>query len=157
MNLRHGSVPFIIVGSMILALLAASLAFGDEPKVTLQPTRIVDGDTIVGSVIIEASEGDSLPWELELDIRPVKVKMLRQRIRVAGVDCWERRDPRGPAAKAATDDLLKRADAIRLTPKGRDDFGRLLAEVNVYFLNGESVRLDKWLIEHGHGVPYEGR
>jgi micrococcal nuclease len=74
---------------------------------TLQ-MRVVDGDTIrVGS----------------------------ERIRLRGIDTPEMSELEGPAAKRRLEELL-RSGSIRIEPRGRDVYNRLLADV---FVNEQNV------------------
>jgi micrococcal nuclease len=74
---------------------------------TLQ-MRVVDGDTIrVGS----------------------------ERIRLRGIDTPEMSELEGPAAKRRLQELL-RSGSIRIEPRGRDVYNRLLADV---FVNEQNV------------------
>jgi len=120
--------------------------------------KVIDADTLSGTVTMIAVEGEQLLWGVESDVRPLTVYLVNQRIRLHGVDAWELRDkPRGPAAKEAVEDLLKGDEGyvIWLTPRGKDNFGRLLADVMISTADGREIDLAKWLIEHGHGVPYK--
>lgn len=70
--------------------------------------RVVDGDTIrVGS----------------------------ERIRLRGIDTPELSELEGPAAKRRLEELL-RSGSIRIEPRGRDVYDRLLADV---FVNEQNV------------------
>ncbi|MEK9140422.1 MAG: thermonuclease family protein [Nitrospirota bacterium] len=74
---------------------------------TLQ-VRVVDGDTIrVGG----------------------------ERIRLRGIDTPEMSELEGPAAKRRLEELL-RSGSIRIEPRGRDVYNRLLADV---FVNEQNV------------------
>ncbi|MGB4069262.1 MAG: thermonuclease family protein [Nitrospira sp.] len=70
--------------------------------------RVIDGDTIrVGS----------------------------ERIRIRGIDTPEMNEQAGPAAKQRLEELL-RSGSIRIEPRGRDVYNRLLADV---FVNEQNV------------------
>lgn len=74
----------------------------------------------------------------DLQVRAVDGDTIRvgfQRIRLRGIDTPEMSEIEGPAAKQRLDQLL-RGGAIRIVPRGRDVYDRLVADV---FVNGQNV------------------
>lgn len=148
----------ILIGLVIIAgaySLLLAIDDNNQTEVTFEVTRIIDGDTLVGDVTMAADEGEPLYWAIETRTRPIEVKLVNQRLRVLGVDAWERGDgERGKVAKAAVTLLILAADRIELkSPYGWDNFGRLVAGVTVH-LDEHRVDLKEWLIENEHGVTY---
>jgi endonuclease YncB( thermonuclease family) len=126
----------------------------DGTVAILQQAKAIDADTLSGTVMMIAEEGEPLLWNVETDARPVTVYLTNQRIRVWGIDAYELSDkPHGLAAKKAVEELLK-GSVIWLTPRGKDNFGRLLAVVTLVDDAGNEIVLADWLITHGHGVEY---
>lgn len=58
-----------------------------------------------------------------------------QRIRLRGIDTPEMSEIEGPAAKRRLEELL-RSGSIRIVPRGRDVYDRLVADV---FVNEQNV------------------
>ena len=103
-------------------------------------TKVVDGDTV-----------DAL---INLGFNVI----LRQRVRLYGIDTWESRttDPvekeKGLAAKARLEELLKETDyRIILKSYGVGKFGRCLGDL---VSNGRSI--NQLLVEEGHAKAYYG-
>lgn len=63
------------------------------------------------------------------------IRVGSQRIRLRGIDTPEMSELAGPAAKRRLEELL-RSGAIRIVPRGRDVYDRLVAEV---FVNDRDV------------------
>ena len=73
-----------------------------------------------------------------LQVRAVDGDTIRvggERIRLRGIDTPEMNEPEGPAAKQRLEDLL-RSGSLRIVPRGRDVYHRLVADV---FVNGQNV------------------
>ncbi|UVT18951.1 MAG: thermonuclease family protein [Nitrospira sp.] len=73
-----------------------------------------------------------------LHVRAVDGDTIRvgaERIRLRGVDTPEMSELAGPAAKQRLEELLRRGP-IRIVPKGRDVYNRLVADV---FVNEQNV------------------
>jgi endonuclease YncB( thermonuclease family) len=73
-----------------------------------------------------------------LQIRAVDGDTIRvgsQRIRLRGIDTPEMSELAGPAAKHRLEELL-RSGSIRIVPRGRDVYDRLVADV---FVNDQNV------------------
>lgn len=63
------------------------------------------------------------------------IRVGSQRIRLRGIDTPEMSEFEGPAAKQRLEQLL-RSGSIRIVPRGRDVYDRLIADV---FLNEQNV------------------
>jgi len=73
-----------------------------------------------------------------LQVRAVDGDTIRvgsERIRLRGIDTPEMSELEGPAAKRRLEELL-RSGSIRIEPRGRDVYNRLLADV---FVNEQNV------------------
>jgi len=82
-----------------------------------------------------------------LQVRAVDGDTLRlggERIRLRGIDTPELSELEGPAAKRRLEELL-RSGSIRIVPRGRDVYDRLVADV---FVNEQNVA--EMLIQEGH-------
>lgn len=157
--MKHGQAIVALLSLLVLAwapnLIHRLAEAGDgQAGVSLKLVRCIDADTLEGDVVIVAKEGESLPWGLESDTRPIKIVIVAQRIRVHGVDAWELKEERGKKARDAVIYKMSFAKTIKLTPKGKDNFGRLLSVVTIVDNAGKETVLADWLIEHKHGVPY---
>jgi len=74
----------------------------------------------------------------DLQVRAVDGDTIRvggERIRLRGIDTPEMSELQGPAAKQRLEELL-RSGPIRIEPRGRDVYDRLVADV---FVNGQNV------------------
>ena len=104
--------------------------------------RVVDGDTL----------------EVDIDVG-FGLVLLRQRLRLWGVNCPEMRGesrPLGEAAKAWVEASLGGASGLRMRLHDKDNFGRWLAEV--YWCgdgDGEWHSLERELLQAGHAVVYK--
>jgi micrococcal nuclease len=63
------------------------------------------------------------------------IRVGSQRVRLRGIDTPEMSEFEGPAAKQRLEQLL-RSGSIRIVPRGRDVYNRLVADV---FLNEQNV------------------
>ncbi len=112
------------------------------------PVRAKDGDTIVVRAYV---------WPSGVRDSPVIVP---ETIRALGVNAWEMKDPRGPAARAYTERWLAldgmRVEDVTVTvcSEERDSFGRLLATVT-RLRDGADWSRD--LVRDGHAVPFKPR
>ena len=73
-----------------------------------------------------------------LQVRAVDGDTIRvggERIRLRGIDTPEMNEPAGPAGQQRVEDLL-RSGSLRIVPRGRDVYHRLVADV---FVNGQNV------------------
>jgi endonuclease YncB( thermonuclease family) len=85
-----------------------------------------------------------------LQVRAVDGDTLRlggERIRLRGIDTPEMSEFEGPAAKRRLEELL-RSGSIRIVPRGRDVYDRLVADV---FVNEQNVA--ETLIAEGYEKP----
>lgn len=74
----------------------------------------------------------------DLQVRAVDGDTIRvggERIRLRGIDTPEMSELQGPAAKRRLEELL-RSGSIRIEPRGRDVYDRLVADV---YVNGQNV------------------
>jgi endonuclease YncB( thermonuclease family) len=74
----------------------------------------------------------------DLQVRAVDGDTIRvgsQRIRLRGIDTPEMSELEGPAAKQRLEQLL-RSGSVRIVPRGRDVYNRLVADV---FINEQNV------------------
>lgn len=82
-----------------------------------------------------------------LQVRAVDGDTLRvggERIRLRGIDTPELSELEGPAAKRRLEELL-RSGSIRIVPRGRDVYDRLVADV---FVNEQNIA--EVLIQEGY-------
>jgi micrococcal nuclease len=82
-----------------------------------------------------------------LQVRAIDGDTIRvggERIRLRGIDTPEMSELEGPAAKWCLEELL-RSGSIRIEPRGRDVYDRLLADV---FVNEQNVAAV--LVQEGH-------
>jgi micrococcal nuclease len=82
-----------------------------------------------------------------LQVRAIDGDTIRvggERIRLRGIDTPELSELEGPAAKRRLEELL-RSGSIRIEPRGRDVYDRLLADV---FVNEQNVAAV--LVQEGH-------
>ncbi len=85
-----------------------------------------------------------------LQVRTVDGDTIRvgsERIRLRGIDTPELSELEGPAAKRRLEELLRNG-SIRIVPRGRDVYNRLLADV---FVNDQNVA--ETLIREGYEKP----
>jgi len=71
-----------------------------------------------------------------------------ERVRLRGIDTPELDEPNGQAAKQRLEELL-RSGAVRIVPRGRDVYDRLVADV---FVDGQNVA--DLLIREGYSKPH---
>ena len=114
--------------------------------------RIVDGDTVVGTI--------HLPYEV--DIR-------NQEIRALGYDAWESRKvsrsgsvgisqeemDKGKVAKAYLDSLMSEAKEVYIVPglKPWDSFGRALGHLHIERTKGSVESVAQLMSQGGHCRP----
>jgi endonuclease YncB( thermonuclease family) len=126
-------------------LLAAALlwhvaARGAEPRcytaTLVAVERVVDGDT----------------YDLMLSV-PVWIGLyadIRERVRLLGVDAWERSEPQGPVATGFVERWLLDSGYTEVQTCKRDNFGRALATIKSR-IKGD---LGQVLLREGHAKPY---
>ena len=110
--------------------------------------RVVDGDTIDALI------------DVGFDI------WFKKRIRFKGLDTWESRTrdleekKKGLAAKALTKELLEKVSTksgyFRLKSYGLGKYGRVLGEIFIQDVNGNTICVNNQLINEGHAYVYEG-
>ena len=133
---------------------ASSLAGDGHTEITAAIHRTVDADTFVVDVTMVAEPGEPLYWNLRTPERPITITLLDQRLRLHGVDAHELATDKGKIAKLSVEKLLV-GKTVKLTPRGKDNFGRLLAIVTLVDEAGKEIVLADWLIKNGHGVSYK--
>ena len=85
-----------------------------------------------------------------LQVRTIDGDTIRvggERIRLRGIDTPELSELEGPAAKRRLEELLRNG-SIRIVPRGRDVYNRLLADI---FVNDQNVA--ETLIMEGYEKP----
>ena len=110
--------------------------------------RVVDGDTIDAMI------------DLGFDT------WVKRRIRYKGIDTWESRTRNldekklGLAAKARNKELLENVSSkpgfFRLKSYGTGKYGRVLADIYIQDIEGNSIWINEQLITEGHAYVYEG-
>jgi len=110
--------------------------------------RVVDGDTIDAMI------------DVGFDI------WVKKRIRYMGIDTWESRTrdldekKKGLAAKARNIELLKEISAksgyFRLKSHGVGKYGRVLGEIFIQDIDGNSMCVNEQLKIEGHAYEYFG-
>ena len=110
--------------------------------------RVVDGDTIDALI------------DVGFDI------WFKKRIRFKGLDTWESRTrdleekKKGLAAKARTKELLEKVSTksgyFRLKSYGLGKYGRVLGEIFIQDVNGNTICVNNQLINEGHAYVYDG-
>lgn len=104
-----------------------------------------------------ASERVQYLYAYDGDTITLKINGKKQHVRVVGVDTAEMRGKcakerrQARAAQKFVHQLLQNAEEIRLKPKGRDRYARLLAVVYV-----DDKRLDQLIIRAKLGRKYQG-
>ena len=147
----------IAISTAIAALLgfvAVAVGSDGQTEVTTTLIRVIDADTLVVDVTMTAEKGEPLFWQIETETRPISITLVDQRVRVHGVDAWEMKELRGVDARNAVNRLLA-GKTIKLTPRGKDKYGRLCAIVTLIDDKGKETILADWLIRNGHGVEYK--
>lgn len=119
------------LGAALIALLGCTGALSAAP-------------TDWRGIVTHVSDGDTL-W-----VRPLDGGAPRK-IRLEGIDAPESCQAHGTAATQALSQRALR-HAVRVAPRGVDDYQRLLARVSV---QGED--LGGWLVEQGHAWSYRWR
>ena len=145
-----------LVVMMWITVYAFAIAYGQDGRteITAEIVRLIDADTAVCNVTMTAEEGENLYWNVRTDMRPISITLLDQRLRVHGVDAAERGTDKGKIAKEAVEKLLV-GKTVKLTPRGKDNFGRLLAIVTLVDKDGKETVLADWLIKNRHGIVYK--
>ena len=110
--------------------------------------RVVDGDTVDALI------------DVGFDI------WVKKRIRFMGLDTWECRTrnleekKKGLAAKARTKELLESISSkpgfFRIKSHGVGKYGRVLAEIYIQDKEGNTINVNKKLINEGHAYIYDG-
>ena len=110
--------------------------------------RVVDGDTIDAMI------------DVGFDI------WVKKRSRYKGIDTWESRTrdweekKKGLAAKERNKELLEEISAksgyFRLKSYGVGKYGRVLGELFIQDIHGESICINEQLITEGHAYVYDG-
>ena len=110
--------------------------------------RVVDGDTVDALI------------DVGFDI------WFKKRIRFKGLDTWESRTrdleekKKGLAAKARTKELLEKVSTksgyFRLKSYGLGKYGRVLGEIFIQDVKGNTICINNQLINEGHAYIYEG-
>ena len=110
--------------------------------------RVVDGDTIDALI------------DVGFDI------WFKKRIRFKGVDTWESRTRNleekalGLKAKARTKELLEKVSSksgyFRIKSYGLGKYGRVLGEIFIQDVNGNTICVNNQLINEGHAYVYDG-
>ena len=110
--------------------------------------RVVDGDTVDALI------------DVGFDI------WFKKRIRFKGLDTWESRTrdleekKKGLAAKARTKELLEKVSTksgyFRLKSYGLGKYGRVLGEIFIQDVNGNTICVNNQLINEGHAYVYDG-
>lgn len=100
-------------------------------------------------IIKRVIDGDTFVCDIDLGFN---ITVQNKAVRVAHVNAPEKYTPEGKIAKEYTESMLAQGDVTLTVIDHRGDkYGRLLAEVHI-----GGRRLDKAMIEDGHGKPYEG-
>lgn len=146
----------ILLAVAILVASGAALAQDGHTEITANITRLIDADTAVCDVTMTAEAGENLYWNVRVKERPITVTLLDQRLRVHGVDAHEASTDKGKIAKLSVEKLLV-GKRVELTPRGKDNFGRLLAIVTLVDEHGNKIVLADWLIKNNHGVAFRPR
>ena len=107
--------------------------------------RVVDGDTLVALIDVGFHTH------------------VKSTLRLYGINTPEKRTRnleekvKGIAATERVEELLKEGDnKVRLNSHGIGKFGRCLAEISLKTKGGESINLNRRLLDEGHAVEYFG-
>jgi|3_EtaG_2_1085321.scaffolds.fasta_scaffold04619_5 micrococcal nuclease len=107
--------------------------------------RVVDGDTLVALIDVGFHTH------------------VKSTLRLYGINTPEKRTrnleekEKGIAATERVEELLKQCDyKVRLNSHGIGKFGRCLAEISLKTQGGESINLNRRLLDEGHAVEYFG-
>ena len=107
--------------------------------------RVIDGDTLVALI------------DVGFNIH------IKSTLRLYGINTPEKRTRnleekvKGIAATERVEELLKECDnKVRLNSHGIGKFGRCLAEISLKTKGGESINLNRRLLDEGHAVEYFG-
>ena len=158
--------------ALAVSIIGIWATFGYTQDAFLHLSRATDADTLVGDVELgpikfvddiddppggSADGTHTYAWDVAVigDAFYIPTVILKnQRIRVAGCNAYELNTDKGKAAKVAVEKLVF-GKKIKLTPRGKDNFGRLLAIVTLVDDKGKETILADWLIKNGHGVEYK--
>ena len=110
--------------------------------------RVIDGDTIDAMI------------DVGFDI------WVKKRIRYKGIDTWESRTrnleekAKGLEAKERNKELLEVVSSkpgfFRIKSYGLGKYGRVLGEIFIQDIDGNSICINDQLVTEGHGYIYEG-
>ena len=107
--------------------------------------RVVDGDTLVALIDVGFHTH------------------VKSTLRLYGINTPEKRTrnleekEKGIAASERVSELLEQCNyKVRLNSHGLGKFGRCLAEISIKTPAGESINLNRRLVEEGHAVDYFG-
>ncbi len=119
----------ITLGLLCAAMLLVSVSRAAERRLPFEALviRVVDGDTLV----VKHAADD-----------------LEERIRLAQIDAPESKQPHGPEARQALDDLVS-GRVVRVEPITRDRYGRWVAEIHL-----GSQHINSRLVADGHSWVY---
>jgi endonuclease YncB( thermonuclease family) len=101
--------------------------------------RVIDGDTV------------SLDVDLGFYVR------VRMSCRLVGLNTPESSEPGGSEVRAALTDVLSRGAVTVVSVKADKYAGRFDADVVVTTPAGDVLHVNRWLIEQGFAVAWDGR
>ena len=108
--------------------------------------------------LIKVVDGDTLDAEIDLGFNV----FIKERVRLYGIDTWERRTrdleekKKGLAAKARLKELVsKKKFIIKTHKKQKGKYGRILGEIFTE-IDGMDVNVNDLLFEEGHACKYYG-
>ncbi len=76
--------------------------------------------------VVSVYDGDTFTCDIDMGLN---IRLTNQKVRVLGIDAFEKRDPGGLAATKLARQFLTDSNLILLTPGKRDSFGRVLGHV----------------------------
>ena len=100
--------------------------------------------------VLRVVDGDTLDVRVDLGFRVFTV----QRIRLAGIDAWEKRGAerdKGRAAMRALIAKLQAGEPLTLASEKTGKFGRWIGTIES--AGGESI--NDWLVSNGHAITRE--
>jgi len=109
--------------------------------------------------VIKVYDGDTITIAAKLPYK--KSSLYRFQVRLLGIDSPEMKghseEERAAAytSKRALEALLLH-NTVYLENKQQEKYGRLLADVFIV-LHNEKIHVNKWLLDHGYAVPYDGK
>lgn len=131
--------------------------------------RVIDADTIEGDIIVPyTAPAIRLPIGVTLEAEERRLTLIRQGVRIRGVNAAERSTPLGKRAITAVQELFllgynPRLEATIITTqeKGgrggidREKYGRILGDVLLTSPDGKSTtRLSQFILDNNYGVEY---